>query len=346
MSLPTSAKATIAASIETLIRHSHANGLEAYAVLDGAQAEGVHEKLYDYVIRNESLFDHTHEANLPEIAPRLIRWPQLDDDKLPRRCHVLAVLAAKNPCLSWFASAAPIGELAAHLRRFHLVDLSENQKLLMRWYDTRNLAAWVQCLTDTQRALFFSGTANWSFADRFGRVQTLSSPSQLSAIPAEVPTPYLKEPIQLDDAQLDTLMAAAEPQLIIDRLQDVIPDEVRALPYAVLFDFVRNAASLARRARLKDLNRQVPIALIGLYTSGQAYARPEFQDLLATAEQLASNKLSEQIASLPAAVWQSGPPLWDPQNKRTQIQADNWIDWLESDAPPRTPLPDSDGDPH
>lgn len=290
-------------------------------ILDGAQIEGSHQKLDRWNISYLSLFDGTPEESLIEIAPLLISTAGLSADQKLKLFTWAEGLAYQFPLLSWVESALPAIELAQHLRNFHVVGLSEDQTMLLRWYDTRILPVWLACLTAGQSEAFAAGVVNWSYVDRTGQTSSLVS----TPIPAALPlAPALSEPmIVLSDAQYAVLVDAADLDVLIGHLRRVIPDETKQVPKGLLTSFVSKYQQQAVQAGLHDIDRQTQYVLLALYTSGKAMDQAELKAFMKKPPQ-SLDDFNKGLQALSDAVWQAGPALWDalPKTSNNLIELD------------------------
>ena len=290
-------------ALATALQGGHA----LYLVIDGAQAEGSNATLDRRSIRYLSLFDETPEASLREIAPLLIPV----QDVAPSRRHELFEWAQEfaygAPAVSWIISEYEARQLADHLRRFHVVGLTEGQSMLLRWYDTRILPILLGCLTPVQHAAFAAGTLRWDAVDRTGAVVTLVDDP---APPAQPEAPrFGARQLTLDDRQYALLVDASALDGLLRQLQRVIPDELKRVPQKQLTAFVSHCLELALAAGLDDLDRQTQFTVLGLYTSGRAYDQPEFKRFMAKPPE-SLDDFYNGIQALSDDVWNAGPPLW------------------------------------
>ncbi len=276
-------------------------------IVDTAPAEGSHLMLERWSAPYLSLFEGTPEESLIEIAPLLIPLRGLDAQARGKIFEWTQKLAYAAPCLSWFETdAAPLA-VAEHLRRFHVVGLSEGQSMLMRWYDTRILPVWFACLTSAQAQAFVASTANWAYVNRFGEVSALalqSSPTGFSTAPA------FGEPlVTLTDAQYGMLVDATELDTLLKHLRQIIPDELKRVLARTLTQFVLKHQQAALNAGFDDIDRQAQYLLLALYTSGRGVEHPEFQALMKSPPPTL-DELAKGIQELPDSARAAGPALW------------------------------------
>lgn len=280
---------------------------QSYLLIDTAPVPNSHLKLSKWKIPYISLFEDTPEQNLLEIAPLLIPTGQLPIEASTKICNWAMNLAYAAPCLSWMSSALSPAELAEHLRKFHTVGVSDQQTMMLRWYDTRILPVWMACLTPIQTTQFTAGMHSLRYVDRFGATCVLHDVERVGELP-ETP-PFGQPLVQLTDRQYGMLVDASDTDVLVAHLRRVITDETNALCPRVLFEFVGKYQQRAAAAGIDDLDRQTQYLLLALFTSGRGV------------EHAASIRLFEQppeslgeffsaIQALPNSVWDAGPPLW------------------------------------
>lgn len=291
-------------------RASLARQRSPYLLLDSAQAENSHLALQRWQVPYASLFDGTHEASLPEIAPLLICLSGLAPAMLEKVCDWAEKLGYGAPCLSWMESPWPLAQLAQHLRQFHAVGLSDRQQMMLRWYDTRILPVWLACLAPLQREQFVAGLLSLRYINRFGDVAVLLDVDTAAAAPHDAPVELPL--IHLDDAQYGMLVDAGDVDTLISHLRRVITDETNDTPPRLLYEFVARYQQRALAAGIDDLDRQTQYLLLALYTSGAGIEHPDFialmQDPPPTIE-----SFYEAMQALSDDVWEAGPPLWGVQ---------------------------------
>jgi len=294
-------------------RQSEARGNAAYLLLDGAHNEGANVHLdgggFDY----ESLFDGFPEAAFPEIAPLVIPLHGIDASRLSSLASWAMDQGLQFPCLSWMESQFAPAELAAHLRLFHAVGLSDNQRMLMRWYDTRILPVWLAALNPDQLDLFTAPLLSLHYLNRFGDATGLN---WQAGKPCPLRAPAKGRPlIELDDRQYAMLVDASTLDTLVQHLKNVIKDETNQLANRDLMEFVAKYQQRAISFGLDDINRQTQYLLLALYTSGEGVEHPACQALL-KAPPARFEEFFERMQELPEAAWEMGPPLWDAQPKK------------------------------
>lgn len=291
-------------------------GRQLCLVVDTVQAEGSHLKLNRWRTPYLSLFEGTPEASLVEVAPLLIPVNDLAPDARTRLFAWAEQLGYSAPCLSWFDTKASVADMAAHLRHFHVVGLSEGQALLMRWYDTRILPVWWICMDPAQAQAFTARSTNWHYVDRFGSISALTMALHATEFPAE---PAFGKPLlSLSDDQYGLLVDAADLDVLMGHLRRVIPDETRRVVDRRLTQFVSRHQQAAMAAGLDDLDRQTQYVLLALYTSGEGLEHPAFKAFIAFPPKDLDD-FYQGMQALPDDVWEAGLPLWDETGSETPL---------------------------
>jgi hypothetical protein len=294
-------------NLKDWVAQTREQGLQPYLLIDTAQVPKSHLKLSRWKIPYVSLFEQTPEQNLVEIAPLLIPMGPLSIEAATKICKWAVDIAYGAPCLCWMSSALSAQALAEHLRKFHTVGVSDQQTMMLRWYDTRILPVWMACLSPVQATQFTAGMHSLQYVDRFGAPCVLHEVEQVGELPE---TPLFGQPlVQLTNRQYGMLVDASDTDVLVAHLRRVITDETNALSPRVLFEFVGKYQQRAAAVGIDDLDRQTQYLLLALFTSGRGI------------EHVASIRLFEHppeslgeffsaMQALPNAVWDAGPPLW------------------------------------
>lgn len=278
-----------------------------YLLIDTAQAPKSHLKLARWGIPYLSLFEATAEQPMIEIAPLLIPLAHVPVDSAKKVCDWVMGLAYDAPCLCWMSSPLPTDELAEHLRKFHNVGLSDQQTMMLRWYDTRILPVWMACLSPAQSAQFTAGMNSIQYVDRFGATSVLHNVEQLSALPGTLA--FGQPLVQLTDRQYGMLVDASGTDVLVAHLRRVITDEINALSPRVLFEFVGKYHQRAIAAGITDLDRQTQYLVLALFTSGHGVDHIASIELFEAPPE-ESGEFFVAMQELPDEVWDAGPPLW------------------------------------
>ncbi|RAM64604.1 hypothetical protein RB25_03610 [Herbaspirillum rubrisubalbicans] len=279
----------------------------AYLLIDGALNEGQQRKLQAMRVGFVSLFEGSPEDVLLDIAPWLIELTQLATTQRLALIKWAGSLGRQRPCLSWYESACERDAFARHLRHFHYVGLSDDQIMLMRWYDTRILPVWLQVLTHAQRQLFAGCINHIACVDAEGIMRVLhANPAAGHPLESELPDAPL---LELDDQQFGLLLEARALDTLMYEIGLRAPGRWHRLPHRRLLEFVSQHRDLALGAGLKDQERQLYYVLLAVFTSGKAAQHPAVVELM-KAPPTEAAQFIEAIKQLPGEVFVSGEPLW------------------------------------
>nr|WP_321956807.1 DUF4123 domain-containing protein [Paraburkholderia bannensis] len=158
------------------------------------------------------LYDGVYEGDgLLAVSPCLLRLPETIDARMAL-CE--AVLCETNglPMVSLLQGAHSTAALAAHLRGQMEAQAGDDEAFLVRFADTRCLPAWLDVLTEQQRARFIAGIDAWSAFDRTGTLVEMAIGAQQDPVLSadDRARPYL-----LDAAQMNALREAARIDTLI-----------------------------------------------------------------------------------------------------------------------------------
>ncbi|NSX15928.1 DUF4123 domain-containing protein [Cupriavidus taiwanensis] len=274
-----------------------------YFVIDSAQQPSYHKKLEHHGVSFRSLFLGFVEEELLDIAPLLVEIPSEDLSASSRIRAEITRIATSRPCVSLLKSKLDIDALACHLRQFHTVDLPEGRKMILRWYDTRILPVWWTLLEKAQQKEFCRGVMRWGYYDRFGDEINIELP--------DCDDSTISCPLSLSASQYDGLLGAAEPDVLISHLRNILRDELRGIPLRSLYPFVYDHLMAARNCGLEDFDDQAQYLLIALYTSGAFVENPIVKSRLEVHDSSHGISFGAWVENLPSSVWSTGKPLWE-----------------------------------
>ncbi|RAS08794.1 DUF4123 domain-containing protein [Cupriavidus alkaliphilus] len=278
-----------------------------YFVIDSSQQPGYHKRLERNGISFRSLFLGSAEESLQDIAPLLVEIPS---EPMQIRSFVgseIARIASRRPCISLLESKLDIDTLAYYLRQFHTIDLPEGRRMILRWYDTRILPVWWAVLDEPQKKAFSREVVNWKYYDRFG--------DQLALLLPTCDDSMASCQISLSASQYQGLLEAAEPDVLISHLRNILRDELRRIPPRRLYPFVRDHLKMARNCGLENFDDQVQYLIIAIYTSGGFVGSPVVKNRLELHDSLHEVSFNEWAENLPSSVWSTGKPLWEVQEE-------------------------------
>ncbi len=276
--------------------------LNDYFIVDGAQAPDVLGALQALDWHYASLFDGTPEKRLIEIAPLVFPAPDGEDERYKPLLKRINTIAHEEPAVHAISSPEDLEGVARHLRQFHVAKLPDDQKMILRWYDTRVFEPLLECLSREQLASFFGPVRRWMYWDRFG---TARSAELLSDEVAS----ELAPPFELNAAQYSHLIDASVPYAVLRTLRETIPDELSRVNSSRLTRFLIDHLAVARKIGVEGHPAQVQFMLLGLYTSGAFLNEPELVQWK-TQPSVRVMSFLDWSDLLPDRVWQAGSPLW------------------------------------
>lgn len=275
-----------------------------YILFDSCQHLRFHQTLQQWNVLYRSLFEgHAEEAH-PDIAPLLIDVT-IESEATRKVIEETTRIGQLKPCVSRLESTLPLVPLAEHLAQFHLVGMPDGRSMLMRWYDTRILPAWLNVLTPEQRTFFTHGIMRWISIDRFGVEQEYPI--------AECDTEIAKGmsiPLQLDVSQADQLQTATEPDALIYELRKTLSKQIDSIPHRVLYPFVQEHWQMARQLGLRERNAQTQWLMLALHTSGRFVEHPTIAERFASPFSQPEQLSADWFNTLPAHIMTFGKPLW------------------------------------
>ncbi|MFK7944429.1 MAG: DUF4123 domain-containing protein [Paracoccaceae bacterium] len=155
--------------------------LMAYAIVDGAQTEGLPQRLLEMGARHECLFVGQLEPEVREVAPHLV---SLNEDT-----GMLEHLLEGGWMKGWaIYLRSPLGmlDLRKHLRTLSLAELPDGEVVFFRYYDPLALRAVVPTMDEVQRRAFFGRDAvEHIFCEG-------DDPEEILRFPASMPTAPLE----------------------------------------------------------------------------------------------------------------------------------------------------------
>jgi hypothetical protein len=232
----------------------------AYALVDVAFDPSVASKLDRYGAIN--LFAEFGMGELEVLGPRLLRWSSETAGRTLALQDLLA-LVADRPMLSFLQSKLDLGDLAKRLHRWCLAHTDEGRMSWpFRFADTRVLPCAFELLAPDQMAML-SGVDAWIWPDRRGEwhVQMFDASGTTA-----------QDQLLLDDDQFVAFMQAAEPDEILNRLHEVVPEALHVHPPHVNHHRVREALAILHKHRHDGSAVKLKVALAAL-TSKQGLAK-------------------------------------------------------------------------
>jgi hypothetical protein len=204
-------------------------------------------------------FDFPEFQGLNAVAPRLVALSSGSDlrtqvTRLIRHCQ-------GRPMLSFVGTTESLKDISAKWRAMHMVSVVDEQKMLLRFADTRILSYLPKVLTPPQWRAICGAVSNWTYFDRSGRLVTCDIPD-LNNRPEKVV--IAKEQLEnfLDASHPDALMA-----LIGESMCDIVPTD---RPASERYCMILDSYELAKKYEVKDNADVLALAVAAYLTNGES----------------------------------------------------------------------------
>ena len=128
--------------------------MRVYAIVDGAQTEGLPARLLEMGVNHHCLFVGDLEPEVREVAPQLV---SLNEDT-----GLFEYLVDEGWGKGWaiyLHSPLRMLDLRKHLRTLSLAEMPDGEVVFFRYYDPMTLRSVVPGLTDAQKTSFFGNGA-------------------------------------------------------------------------------------------------------------------------------------------------------------------------------------------
>jgi len=196
-------------------------GLKAFALLDGAQCEGLPAKLR-HLPNHASLplFRFLGKPDLEAVGPWLIGIGlSLNDSGL----NFSTRMAMEVPGVLWFQSPLSLPDLPGLLAPRMEAILSSGPDTYLRYYDPRVFSNLVEILKPEQWH-FLTLAPHWHWIGHNRECCTLTIPMDLEGA-SRFPLP-----LSLDESQKQAITAASMPYEVMALLQEYAPDRLDEIP--------------------------------------------------------------------------------------------------------------------
>jgi hypothetical protein len=214
-------------------------------------------------------YDFPELQSLHAVAPCLIGLFSGSDlhvqvTRLIRHCQ-------GRPMLSFVGTTDSLEGISAGWRDMHMVSVIDEQKMLLRFADTRVLSYLPQVLTSPQWRAICGAVSHWTYFNRSGCLVTCDIPDS-NERPGKVS--ITKEQLErfLDESHPDALMA-----LIGESMCDIAPPDSSASErYRMTFDSYR----LSKKYEVKDNADVLSLAVAAFLTKGESNVDQRLEALL------------------------------------------------------------------
>ena len=207
---------------------------------------------------------------LQKAAPLLVPIPV--DQRSDAHLRSILFHCAARPMISFVASRVPLAELSKHWRSLHRVNVVDDQKMLLRFADTRVLSVLPEILTPSQWLSYSAPLVCWLVLERTGT---------FTEIPLAPAGALPDQDIKLSGPQVDALLMASQPDAIIELLKnamsDVVPDSLRNSDF---YELISGSCQLAALHGIELFADVFSLAVAACLTMGESNRNPEVDALL------------------------------------------------------------------
>lgn len=198
--------------------------------------------------------DACEDGATPFVVP-IEHPPGPDARSMP--LHALCSSGAWACALHLIDSPLTLPALAHALGQRCQARLSDGQEMVLRYFDTRVLAALRQVWPLAHMQALVACTGAWRYANRQAQWEAIELPHWPQA-------DTFQAPWQLQAEQEDALMQASEPDAVIDVLMRQSQPQLLTLPPAQRYETVRELLHRARAWRLEGPTEQAAYCAMGL----------------------------------------------------------------------------------
>jgi hypothetical protein len=209
--------------------------------------------------------------DLASIAPWLVPL-SADEEGFVFLAKLLAHCSGR-PMLSVMASRIQARELLKRWLPLHRVRTADEQRMLLRFADTRILPMLPSMLKPDQWAAFAGPFEHWFYVDRTG-----------IATACTLPPPGLQPiapPLRFTQDQIDVATDAAEADTMLDFMADYQPD---VFPWneepATVYQHAAELAALARKCRVEEWDDKLALITASFLRRGEIRGNPQLEVLL------------------------------------------------------------------
>lgn len=182
-----------------------------------------------------------------------------------------------RPMLSFLATRQSVDELVRSWLPFLQPEATDGDRYLLRFADTRVLAALPATLEAATWAALTSMVSRWLVV---GREATLTS-LPMTGVPQNSPMAMPSMPARLSAAEVDRMLDAAMPDAIIDILYRQCPGVLQSCRPAVSHRVTAEACALARRYGIDATPDIALLALHAIETNGSGIYSQKLLTLMA-----------------------------------------------------------------
>lgn len=163
--------------------------------------------------------------------------------------------------LTLLESSLPFEQLSQALHNRTNALLPDTMDVILRFFDTRTLAALINILNPEQLALFTSIAWQWIYIDRYGKAQTLQ------ANRSGIADQFLP-PLKFNTLQETQLIDAGEVDAMVNLLINQDDSQLIRLMPPKQYELISNLLSSAKKYQIHQLTEQAAFCRVGLGLGG------------------------------------------------------------------------------
>lgn len=173
--------------------------------------------------------------------------------------------------LSFVGTTQSLNDISSKWREIHMVSVVDEQKMLLRFADTRVLSYLSKVLTGSQWRAVCGAVSYWAYFDRAGRLITSESlgPTECA------------ENLLITKEQIDGLLDASRPDalmaLIAEEMYDIVPTD---RPVSERYRMIKDSYGLATKHAVNSNADVLALAVAAYLTQGRSNIDQRLDSLL------------------------------------------------------------------
>ena len=244
-----------------------------YFLLDHGGLPGLHRQLKKSSVEWVSLFEYTNEASALAVAPILILIAE--NCKLQMSRYLFEWIGENgtyNSTVITLSSPLQIEILKKRLTARLDARISEDMRVMLRFFDPRTFEDLMSVLRPIQITTFLSPAEKWWYVDRAGKLVSLDATFNV--------VEELKTPLTLNANQEFDLIDASEPDRVLAALRENALDIIQKQPLSAQHGFVRENIETAKKAGLTSVADLVLYNIVALMMGMDFIKSDAWLDLL------------------------------------------------------------------
>ena len=263
--------------------------LNCYAIVDSAQEKTLLARFKKASLssRSKCLLPAAIDSGIEDYSPHLLALVPLAADSAIWP-ELLAEGAQHSARFTLIASELDFDGLWTHLSGFTEIVLPDETEMILAFWDPAILGTMLgnakdltlhikgPVLTERQRARLMKRIASWWYWNRAGQPQQI--------VPENGPqvgmTHHVRLPLRLTQTQVDMLVEASVPDLVLAHLSDNQPTLLREIPFAEQYSRIRKHLLEARQLKLFGVRDIVNYTCAAIIYGDAIHSNQEIRALL------------------------------------------------------------------